>query len=142
MCVDGGVLSTSRNIHHGCFVRGRNSAPKLPCAPQKWQLSSPQPFDHPSSRLLLWRIPETPVGTRSNAPRFSDVSRTVHSKTQQHFVSGAPHQSCKHGDDLRLLEWIRQAKKNNTFVNVVPTTEKQEFLECQDCGFACEKREQ
>ena len=46
MCVDGGVLSksdtnSSRNIHHGCFVRGRNSAPEVPCAPRKWQLFLP-----------------------------------------------------------------------------------------------------
>ena len=33
-------------------------------------------------RLLLWRIQETPVGTRSNVARFSGVSRTIHSKTR------------------------------------------------------------
>ena len=48
---------------------------------KKWQLSSPPPFHQPSPRLLLWRIQETPVGTRSNAARFSGVSRTIHSIT-------------------------------------------------------------
>ena len=79
MCVDGGVLSTSRNIHHSCFVRGRNSVPEELCAPQKWHLSSPPPFHQPSPRLLLWRVQETLVGTRSNAACFSGVSRTIHS---------------------------------------------------------------
>ena len=75
-----------------------------------------RPINQPP-RLLPWRIQDAPVRTRSNAARFSGVSRTIDEKSTAAHRQRRAHTPLKNCDDCRLLQWFHQAKNKSTFVN-------------------------